>query len=73
MEAGHPGNAPVILRVQATPALSGVLPDVTLKTPLRIFLSTPLQEELAQHFAGRIRLAPVASPGVLSAFVEPSP
>ncbi len=54
--AGHPGNAPVILRIQAT---DGSSPDTTLKTPLRLALSTRLQEELAQRFGDGVRIAPI--------------
>jgi len=72
MEAGHPGNAPVILRIQAPPATSTPPPDVTL-TPLRISPSTHLQEGLAQRFGNGVRIVPVASPGVSSVFIAASP
>jgi len=59
----------VILRIQATPAVSNPPPDVTLKTPLRGSLSTHLQEDLAQRFGNGVRIAPITSPGALSGFV----
>ena len=59
-DAGHNNSLnPLILRIQATPAPSNPLPDVTLKTPLRVSPSTHLQEELAQRFGDGVRIVPV--------------